>query len=145
MMTAQEMWAAYSRKAQIDDDFDAWAFGDDPDELAWLVSKGIKTATSSAFALYEAEAEDLPRQGAFSVILNSRDEAACIIRNTKVYVTEFQLVDERHARLEGEGDRSLSYWRDVHEAFFRKELATAGMPFDPSIKVVCEEFIRVYP
>ena len=30
-------------------------------------------------------------------------------------------VSEEHAYKEGEGDRSLAYWRAVHEEFFTKE------------------------
>lgn len=29
-------------------------------------------------------------------------------------------VDERHAYAEGEGDRSLAYWRQVHEPFLEQ-------------------------
>ena len=50
-----------------------------------------------------------------------------------------------HAYKEGEGDRSLAYWRKVHEDFFRAELEEAGLEFSPSMPVVCEEFEMVYP
>ena len=144
-MTAEQMWEAYTAANQITDDFDAWAFGDDTDELARLVLEGTKTATASAYPLYELEGEELPEEGQYSVILNSREEAVCIIRTTKVFTVPFCDVDERQAFKEGEGDRSLSYWRKVHERFFREELQQAGLSFDDSMKVVCEEFIRVYP
>ena len=79
------------------------------------------------------------------MILNSREEAVCIIRTTRVFVTRFCDVNDRQAWKEGEGERSLSYWRTVHERFFREELEQIGIPFDENMKVVCEEFIRVYP
>ncbi len=144
-MTAKEMWDIYSKAENIQIDYDAWAFGDDADELARLVNAGIKTATASAYPLYELESEELPKAGAYSVILNSREEAICIIQTTKVFVTPFCDVDERQAWKEGEGDRSLSYWRKVHEQFFRDELSQAGLSFNETMKVVCEEFIKVYP
>ena len=140
-MTAQEMWNASGIQA----DYEAWAFGDDPDTLAELVRTGVKTATASAYPFYELEGEDLPKAGEYSVILDTKDEAVCIIRTTKVYVTPYRDVTAEQAWKEGEGDRSLSYWRRVHEAFFRKELEKAGLTFTEDMGVVCEEFEVIYP
>ena len=139
------MWEQFSQKENIEADYEAWAFGDDADTLAELVAAGIKTATASAFVFYELEGEPLPEAGQYSVILNSREEAVCIIKSTRVFVILYCNVDERQAWKEGEGDRSLSYWRIVHERFFRDELAQLGLPFDEKMKVVCEEFEKVYP
>lgn len=53
-MTAEELWQAYRKiNPGIGDEIDAWAFGVQPDLLAQLVLKGIKTATASAYDLYE--------------------------------------------------------------------------------------------
>ena len=140
-MTAQEMWNA----SGIEAEYEAWAFGDDPDTLAELVRTGVKTATASAYPFYELEVEDLPKAGEYSVILNTKDEAVCIIRTTKVYVTPYREVTAEQAWKEGEGDRSLDYWRRVHEAFFRKELEAVGLIFTEDMGVVCEEFEVIYP
>ena len=43
-----------------------------------------------------------------------------------------------------EGDCSLSYWRQVHEVFFREELAAAGSQFHLQIPVLCEVFEVLY-
>ena len=91
------------------------------------------------------ENESLPEASGYSVILDSRDEAACIVENTKVYVVPFDEVTADHAFKEGEGDRSLTYWRKVHEAFFTACMEEAGLTFDENMKVVCEEFRVVYP
>lgn len=144
-MNAEQMWELFSQKEKLEADYEAWAFGDDADTLAGLVADGIKTATASAFVFYELEGEPLPEAGQYSVILDSREEAVCIIKTTRVFVIPFCNVDDRQAWKEGEGDRSLSYWRSVHERFFREELAEAGLTFDESMQIVCEEFIRVYP
>ena len=140
-MTAQEMWSA----SGIEAEYEAWAFGDDPDTLAELVRTGVKTATASAYPFYELEGEDLPKAGEYSVILDTKDEAVCIIRTTKVYVTPYRDVTAEQAWKEGEGDRSLDYWRRVHEAFFRKELEAVGLIFTEDLGVVCEDFEVVYP
>ena len=55
----------------------------------------------------------------------------------------FDEVDEEHAYLEGEGDRSLEYWREVHERFFT-ENATHDRGFAPDMPVVLERFRVVY-
>jgi len=144
-MNAQEMWEDYSQKENVSAAYEAWAFGDSVDELAALVLQGIKTATASAYPLYELEGEVLPQAGQYSVILDSQDNAVCVIQTETVYVVPFDQVGERQAWKEGEGDRSLEYWRTVHRRFFTECLTEAGLQFDDSMKVVCEEFVRVYP
>lgn len=144
-MTGQEMWAEFSQKQGISAEYDCWSFGDDADTLAQLVLRDIKTATCSLQCLYEAEGEPLPREGQYSVVLDSQDWAVCIIQTTKVYQTPFSEITPDHARKEGEGDRSLAYWRRVHEAFFTEELREAGIAFHEDLMLVCEEFRRVYP
>ena len=139
-MTAEELW----EESGLSGDHEAWAFGEAPDKLADLVLKGIKTATCSAYELYQINNEPLPQVGDYSVILNSSEESVCIIKTLKVYVTEFSNVSEEHAFKEGEGDRSLEYWRLVHIDFLTKELAAVHKTFDENTKVVCEEFEVVY-
>ena len=139
-MTAEEMW----KKSGLTGKYDAWSFGDDADLLASLVKDGIKTATCSAYCFYEMEDESLPEPGGYNIILDAGDQAVCITRTAKVYVTPFSQVTADHAYREGEGDRSLAYWRDVHKKFFTEELEAAGMEFSEDIKLVCEEFDLVY-
>ena len=139
-MTPEELW----ERSGLAGTYEAWSFGEAPDKLADLVLQGIKTATCSAYDLYQINTEPLPQAGDYSVILNSSEEAVCIIKTIKVYVTEFKNVSEEHAFKEGEGDRSLEYWRKVHESFLTNELATVHKGFDENTKVVCEEFEVVY-
>ena len=144
-MNAAEMWERFCEKSGIKADYDDWAFGGAPDALAELVLNGIKTATASAYPLYEQEHEPLPKAGDYSVILNTKGEAVCIIRTTKVYVVPFREVSADHAFREGEDDRSLESWRKVHRDFFTREMNDEGLSFDEDMPVVCEEFMRVYP
>ena len=139
-MTPEELW----ERSGLAGTYEAWSFGEAPDKLADLVLQGIKTATCSAYDLYQINTEPLPQAGDYSVILNSSEEAVCIIKTIKVYVTEFKNVSEEHAFKEGEGDRSLEYWRQVHESFLTNELAAVHKGFDENTKVVCEEFEVVY-
>lgn len=145
-MTSEEMWRMFCAESDLDPTthYEAWAFGGAPDELARLTCQGIKTGTASAYALYELEGEPTPRVGDYSVVLDSRDHAVCVIRDTRCYVAPFREVTADHAWKEGEGDRSLAYWRMVHEDFFKRELAGAGLAFDENCPVFCEEFEVVY-
>ncbi|MBQ7604712.1 MAG: ASCH domain-containing protein [Clostridia bacterium] len=139
-MTAEELW----RRSGLSGEYEAWAFGEAPDELAGLVVQGTKTATCSAYEQYLIDKGPLPQSGDYSVILNSNEDAVCIVKTLKVYVTEFIRVSEEHAFKGGEGDRSLDYWRRVHERFLTDELASVNKSFDENTKVVCEEFEVIY-
>ena len=145
-MTSDQMWQAYKILNQtIGDKIDAWAFGVEADYLAELVLMGQKTAISSAFDLYAVGNEPLPKENELSVILDSKENAICIIETTKVEVIPFKEVSEDHAYKEGEGDKSLAYWRQVHEEVFTEWMSEAGLTFTPDSKVVLEEFRKVYP
>ncbi len=144
-MTAKELWQEYIKTIPcLKEEYEAWQFGDDPDTLAALVVNGTKTATASLHCLYEFDNEPLPKTGEYSVVLNSADEAVCVIRTNKVYLARFCDVTDEQAFKEGEGDRSLAYWRRVHEAFFSKELEEYNKSFNEEMDVVCEEFEVVY-
>lgn len=144
-MTGEEMWKAFSERDGVqNEEYEAWAFGDEPDKLAELTVKGIKTATCSAYCWYESGQEELPKVGEYSVILNSENNAVCVIKTTKVYIEQFKNISKEHAYKEGEGDRSLEYWRRVHKEFFTKELSEAGKEFSEDMKLVCEEFEIVF-
>ncbi len=126
-----------------DETYEAWAFGDGPelaDKLGALVLAGRKTAT--CFALWEVEAgeETMARVGDRSVILDGGGEPLCVIETTEVTVRRFDEVDDGFAREEGEGDRSLEYWRGAHRRFFARTLPGIGRRFSEDMPLVCERF-----
>ena len=88
--------------------------------------------------------KNCPRVGDLDVVLDGQGQAVAIIETTKVTVLPFRDVSADHAYKEGEGDRSLAYWRQVHEELFTKWLAGIGLSFSPASKVVLEEFQLVY-
>lgn len=144
-MNAEEIWNEYRRiNNNINDEYESFAFGDNADLLADLVLKGEKTATSSAYELYESEDESLPESGRYDIILDSKNRAICIIQITNIYITEFDKITASHAFKEGEGDKSLAYWHKIHKEFFTKCLNEAGIKFNKNMKVVCEEFKVVF-
>ncbi len=144
-MTKEQLWKEYTVSNDINVcKYQAWAFGGDADLLADLVLRGEKTATASAYRLYEIQNEPLPKVGEYSVILDSRQQAVCVIQTTIVYIIPFCEVSEMHAYKEGEGNKTLTFWRNVHRVFFSECLLEAGVAFDEEMKVVCEEFEVVY-
>ena len=113
-----------------------FAFGDSPalaDQLVELVIKGVKTATCGT--------EDEPNTSAPGerwIVLDGRGTPRCVIESTEVTYRCFNEVDASFARDEGEGDRSLAYWRDAHRAYFGR----LGR-FSEDMMLMCERFCLV--
>jgi uncharacterized protein YhfF len=111
----------------------AFAFGDSPalaDELLDLVLKGVKSATCST--------EDEPNTstpGERWIVLDGRGEPRCVIESTEVTFRRYNEVDAAFAHDEGEGDRSLAYWRDAHRRYF-----TRLGRFSDDMMLMCERF-----
>jgi len=123
----------------------AYQFGTNADTLAQLVLTGTKTATTSAYDLYESD-EPLPQIGAYDVILDTSNNPICVTKTDSVVITPYAEIGADHAYHEGEGDRSYTYWRKAHDTFFTQEYATVGKQFEPDqAKMVLERFHVVYP
>ena len=155
--SVQEMWAAFlsacPKAAASAPPYSAWCFGDDKsaaDELAELVRSGRKRATASSLWVYEVqdegegEGEALPQVGDYSVITDWDGRARCVIRTTSVEIVPFESVTPEFAAAEGEGDLSLDHWREVHWAFFTRELRGTGRQPESDMPVVCERFEVVF-
>lgn len=140
----EEFWRSFVAATGIEGPHTAWAFGNDPemaDSLGRLVRDGPKRATTSLLSSYHDDDEPLPRVGDLSVVLDGSGEALCVIRTVSAEVRAFGLVDEAFAWVEGEGDRSLAYWREEHTRFFQSE----GRPVDDETPVVLETFELLWP
>lgn len=123
----------------------AYQFGVDPTALAELVLAGTKTATTSAYDLYESN-EPLPQVGAYDVILDADNRPVCLTKTDHVTIVPYLEVGADHAFNEGEGDRTLAYWRRVHTAYFEQEYRDNHQKFDPrTAQMVLEKFHVVYP
>jgi uncharacterized protein YhfF len=127
---------------------DVWSFGDTEEmanELGGLVKAGIKTATCSLMWQYEAEGdEDLPKVGGVSVITDGEGTPLCIIETVEVEIRPYNQVDESFAYDEGEGDRSLSYWRRAHWDFFSRVCASIERDPVETMPLLCERFRVVF-
>jgi uncharacterized protein YhfF len=124
----------------------AWAFGATPeeaDESLRLVLSGSKTATAGALWDYEDAGEELPTPGALGIVTDGRGVPHALVVTTEVEVVPFDEVSAEHAYLEGEGDRSLAAWREVHERFFTDH-ATHHRRFSRDMPVVLQRFAVLY-
>ncbi len=112
---------------------ETFSFGDGPalaDELAELVVEGKKTATCWAAS------DGLPTEiGKRMVVLDGRGQPRAIIETVELTQRRFLEVDAAFALDEGEGDRTLAYWREAHQAYF----ARSGQ-FTPDMVLWCERF-----
>ena len=143
MADVEAFWRRFVAATGIDGPYTAWGFGSDAEmatELGLLVRDGPKRATASLRADY-GDDEPLPTPGGLAVILDGDGEPLCVIRTTAVEVRAFGDVDEEFAWTEGEGDRSLAYWRAAHVEFF----ATQGVDVTDDDEVVLERFELVWP
>ena len=129
--------AALGREVPI---VEAFGFGDSPgmaDELAALVLSGQKTATCGWPPSPEIVA------GSYSVMLDGRGAPLAVLESVEVRLLPFLEVEARFAYDEGEGDRTLEWWRDAHRHFFSRQ--PEGAAWNDEQVVQCERFRVVYP
>jgi len=110
-----------------------WAFGNteqQADDVVKLILNGTKTATCS-----NLDGEGIPLAGDVFVVVDGKNVPICAVELTTVEMKTYDQVDEAHAYAEGEGDRSLAYWRKELQSFFEEyEL------FSPDMTLVLMNF-----
>lgn len=115
-------------------DLETFSFGDSPelaDRLLELVLAGKKTATCWAVSQGLLSAE----VGKMMVVLDGNGVPKAVLRTVELTQRRFDEVDEDFAHDEGEGDRSLGYWRDAHTRYF-----TRLGRYAPDMMLWCERF-----
>ncbi|NRA29810.1 MAG: ASCH domain-containing protein [Parvularculaceae bacterium] len=112
----------------------------DANVCAQLVREGTKRATAASLAELELDSMPIPQKGDFAIVTNWAGEAVAIIQTTSVDLRPFKDVDEAFAAEEGEGDKSLQWWREAHEAYYRRVLAGSDTPFNHDLMIACERF-----
>jgi uncharacterized protein YhfF len=69
------------------------------------------------------------------VMLDRRGRPLAVIETVELAQKRFHEVDAAFAHDEGEGDRTLDYWRRAHRAYF-----TRSGQFTPDMLLWCERF-----
>lgn len=144
-----EIWDAYRAASGVTAQLaGSFAFGDSPEmaeELVDLVLHGPKRATAGLLLEYEHDGEKVPSPGDYWVIRDGRGEGVGVIRDTHIEIKPLREADEAFAWDEGEGDRTLAWWRRAHDAFFTRQCQQFGVPFTDDLLVVFERFDLVWP
>jgi len=150
--SVKEMWKKYLMATDDDiikqnKNYTSWYFCDNEisaNNLAELVKQGVKRATTGLYYSYKVEGETLPQVGDFNIITNWHGIAQCIIETKVVSILPFKDVTEEFAKIEGEGDKSLKYWKAVHSSFLLESYLEHKNKFEEDMLVVCQEFETVY-
>jgi uncharacterized protein YhfF len=127
--------------------YDACKWGDHremAEELGALIAAGTKTASCSCLWEWEAEGDPVPEAGEVTIVLNWEGAPLCIIETVEVEIKPYNQVDAPFAYEEGEGDRSIQYWREAHWCFFLRTLAAIGREPSEDMPLVCERFRVIY-
>ncbi|WES69675.1 ASCH domain-containing protein [Superficieibacter sp. HKU1] len=117
-----------------------WSFGDSAemaDELVQLVIAGDKKASCGSLAAW-SQGEEAISPGDYHIVLDGSDHPACVIRTISLKLIRFNEVTAQDAAAEGEGDKSLQYWRKSHQAFFTREGT-----FSEEMELIFETFLLV--
>jgi len=116
----------------------------DANECAELVVKGIKQATATSLWWFNKNNEPLPSIGDQSIVTDWNGNAKAIIQTTKIEQVPYNKITAEFAAIEGEGDKSLKYWKEVHEAYYKREMEPVGDKFNEEMIIVCEYFKTIY-
>lgn len=147
--SVKSLWNSYLRrnpKINLDTSYTSWYFCENEksaNELVNLVLSGEKTGTSSLNKAYEP-GEEKPKINDYSIITNFNGDAKCIIKTIEIKTLPFDEITKEMAYLEGEGDKSLEYWREVHRDFFSNYCNSVSKIFSEKDLVIYEHFEVVY-
>jgi uncharacterized protein YhfF len=104
---------------------ETFSFGDNPqlaDELLALVLEGRKRATCWAVSEGIKGAEI----GKCMVACDGAGGPRAVLQTLELTQRRFDEVDAAFAFDEGEGDRSLAYWREAHRRYFTRLKLCSG-------------------
>lgn len=87
------------------------------------VLTGKKIATS-----YLYNKNEKLTNNAYSILTNWDKTKQLLILTTNIEIVPFNKVTKQHAYNEGEGTKTLRYWRKIHKKFFTHELAKSTNP-----------------
>ena len=148
--SVEKLWNAFLKdkpKNSIKETPKSFYFCDnkkDADECAELVVRGIKQATATSLWWYKKNNEILPKVGDQYVVTDWNGNARAVIETIKIEAVPYNQIDAQFAEIEGEGDRSLAYWKRVHKAYYSREMEAHGDTFNEHMIIICEYFKTVY-
>lgn len=115
----------------------------DADQCAELVVKGIKQATATSLWWYKKNNISIPRVGDKFIITDWDGNAKAIIETIRVEKVPYNKITPEFAEIEGEGEKSLDYWKKVHEAYYKREMEIHHEKFEENMIIICEYFKKI--
>ncbi|EJL6400952.1 ASCH domain-containing protein [Vibrio cidicii] len=109
-----------------------------------LIVNGLKTASCSMYYWYSNMEEPMPIVGHLQVVTDWDGNPVCVIEIESVSFCRFCEVDEKFALEEGEGDRTIAWWREAHWEFFSRECEELGIEPTEDMMLVLERFRVVF-
>ncbi|EOC1819782.1 ASCH domain-containing protein [Vibrio parahaemolyticus] len=109
-----------------------------------LILRGEKRASCSLEYWYSQKGELMPEVGHLQVVTDWDGKPICIIELTSVTKCKYCDVTAEFATEEGEGDKSLSWWRKAHWKFFSLECDELGIKPTEDMFLILERFKVVY-
>ena len=117
----------------------------DADECAELVRLGIKQATTHSLVGLQINQEKLPVIGDLAIVTDWHGVPKAITKTTKVEIVKYKDITATYAFIEGEGERSLDYWKEVHWAYYTREWKEYNLEPTTDMELVCEYFETIWP
>ena len=117
---------------------------EDSEKSLQLAIAGKKRAVSHSLLGLQQRKEKLPKIGDFTIITDWEGNAKCVLRTVAVRLKPFFSIREAYAKIEGEGDKSLSHWKQMYWDYYSRELEAFGRRPLESMIVVCEIFEKVF-
>ena len=126
-----------------------WFGGDDKalaTKLGNLVLHGTKRATTTLKRDFDTGKEPVfPSSGDLWLLVDGNGSPLGVIETMRVDVRRYGDVDAQFAWDEGEGDRTLAYWRTAHDSYFGRQAAQEGFVFSNDNLVVLEWLRLIWP
>jgi len=116
----------------------------DANDCAKLVVKNIKQATAPSLWSFKINNEKLPKKRHLNIITNWNKVPQAIILTTKIELIKFSEITAKFAQREGEGEKSLAYWKKVHKAYYKREMQGYKENFSEDMIIVCQYFNTIY-
>lgn len=116
----------------------------DANDCAQLVIDKIKQATATSLWWFEKHNENLPQINDIHIITDWNGIEKAIIKTTKVEQIAFEKISSAFAKTEGEGDKSLAYWKKVHWDYYAREMKPYDEKPDDKMILVCEYFKTIW-
>jgi len=114
------------------------------DECADLVVQKIKQATSPSVWWFKKNNEPFPKIGDIAIVTNWDGEPKAIIRTIKVEIVKFKDITPEYAQIEGEGDKTLDYWKKAHWDYYTNEMKEFNEYPSKEMEIVCEYFETIW-